>query len=61
MLPCRNRRVSVSYRALRSSTAPLPSAPRIAKRRYSDFLAIASSNTTIDATWNAPPIVFEMS
>ena len=36
-------------------------APRMAKRRYSDFLAIASSNTTMEATWNAPPTVLEMS
>ena len=31
------------------------------ERRYSDFLAIASSNTTMEATWNAPPTVLEMS
>lgn len=59
MLPCRNRRVNVSYSALRSSSAPLPSAPRMANRRYSDFLAMPSSNTTIEATRKAPPTVFE--
>ena len=32
------------------SKRPEPSEPRISKRRYSDFLGMASSNTTIEAT-----------